>query len=332
MEFRTIVRIGPSPHRITHNDPVLLIGSCFSIEIGNKLGSGHIPVLINPYGTVYNPVSVCNTLEKIISGKKFTEEDLYNYNGRWLSFSHYTDFSAKTPAEVLERVNRKNEEAANFLSNARYLFVTFGTARVYRFKRSGEVVSNCHKIPAANFSNELLSVTEIVALWNSCLKKLTVFNPSLKVIFTVSPVRHIKDGAHENQVSKSVLFLAIEELLRHSSEHGYFPAYELVMDDLRDYRFYDDDMLHPSDMAIDYIWNAFMDSYFDEATFRLWSEAETISRAMSHRIRHDNPSELSVFAEKMISRIDKIESSNSFLKLEKERSYFTDLLRSSKNG
>ena len=172
MEFRTIVRIGPSPHRITHNDPVLLIGSCFSIEIGNKLGSGHIPVLINPYGTVYNPVSVCNTLEKIISGKKFTEEDLYNYNGRWLSFSHYTDFSAKTPAEVLERVNRKNEEAANFLSNARYLFVTFGTARVYRFKRSGEVVSNCHKIPAANFSNELLSVTEIVALWNSCLKKL----------------------------------------------------------------------------------------------------------------------------------------------------------------
>ncbi|MBN1108993.1 MAG: GSCFA domain-containing protein [Bacteroidales bacterium] len=330
MEFRTVVRTKPSPFRITHNEPVMFIGSCFSIEIGNKMKEGHLSVMVNPYGTVYNPVSVCNTLEKITSGKEFTSEDLHHHNGRWFSFSHYTDFSASTPGEVLEKVNRKNEEASDFLSNAAYLFVTFGTARVYKLKKSGKIVSNCHKMPAANFTNELLTVSEIVALWNDCLAQLKTISPQLKVIFTVSPVRHLKDGAHENQISKSVLFLAIEELLRHPSKPGYFPAYEIVMDDLRDYRFYDDDMLHPSGRAIDYIWSAFMDSYFDEATVKLWTEAEAITRAMSHRVRHDKSAELSVFAEKMLSRIDKIESQNSFLKLEKERTYFVDLLKSSK--
>ena len=155
------------------------------------------------------------------------------------------------------RSTARLKEASLFLKNAGFLFITFGTARIYRWKKTGLVVSNCHKIPSGQFTSELLSVKEIVELWTNQLDRLSELFPNLRVIFTISPVRHLKDGAHGNQVSKSVLFLAVEELLGHSSKPQYFPAYELLMDDLRDYRFYDDDMIHPSDSAINYIWEAF---------------------------------------------------------------------------
>jgi hypothetical protein len=322
MEFRTTFNIAPSPEKITYNDPVMFIGSCFASSIGSQFEAGHMPVMINPTGTVYNPVSVSNTINSITSGAEYRESDLYNFKGIWLSFNHYTDFSSESASEVLNKINRNMNEARKFISSAKFLFITLGTARVYRWRESGKIVSNCHKIPSSEFTNELLSVTEIVTLWNEQLNKLKVLNPGLKVIFSISPVRHMKDGAHGNQVSKSVLFLAVEELLKHESCPGYFPAYEMVMDDLRDYRFYNDDMLHPSASAVEYIWNAFSHCYFDNNTLGLWHEVSGISKAVSHRIQSQSGRQLKKFAETIISRIDTINKKDPSINLDSERNYF----------
>jgi hypothetical protein len=327
MDLRTVIKTDPSTWKITYNDPVMFIGSCFAASIGRQLENGRMPVMINPSGSVYNPVSVYNTLNTITSGKKYKTSDLFNHNGTWLSFNHYTNFSSDEAEGVLGKINTKSEEARNFISRARFIFITFGTARVYRWKQSGKIVSNCHKIPSSEFTNELLSVKEIVSIWKNQLDILRSLFPELKVVFTVSPVRHWKDGAHGNQVSKSVLFLAIEELLGHPSEPGYFPAYEIVMDDLRDYRFYDDDMLHPSSSAVEYIWNSFSDCYFDRKTKELWQEVISISKAMSHKIQTTSKAEISGFAKNILSRIDTIERKLPGLNLEQEKSYFSDLLR-----
>lgn len=325
MDLRTTFSIEPSTQKITYNDRVMFIGSCFATSIGSQLELGRMPVMINPAGTVYNPVSVCNTIDTITSRKKYDSGNLYKYEDTYVSFDHYTDFSSGNSEEILNKINRKSGEALKFLSRTSFLFVTFGTARVFRWIESGKVVSNCHKIPAARFTHELLSPDDIISLWNSQLDKLKSLFPDLKVIFTISPVRHWKDGAHGNQVSKSVLFLAVEKLLEHPSKPAYFPAYELVMDDLRDYRFYDNDMLHLSGRAIDYIWEAFCNCYFDKATTGLWNEVSKISKAVSHRIQSNNKDQIREFAESIISRIDLITEKNPFVNLEKERKYFLRL-------
>jgi len=328
MELRTVFNIDPSDKKITYNDPVMFIGSCFTTSIGRQFETGHLPVMINPSGTVYNPVSVCNTLDTINNGIFYSNSDLYNNKGVWISFNHYTDFSSGDPVTLIEKINNRSKEALSFLKTAQFLFITFGTARVYRWRQSGKIVSNCHKIPASEFTHELLKVNDIVTLWNDQLGRLQSLYPQLKVVFTISPVRHWKDGAHGNQVSKSVLFLAVEELLKHSSGPGYFPAYELVMDDLRDYRFYDDDMLHPSSSAVDYIWDAFAECYFDNPTMEIWKEVAKITKAVSHRIQADSGEGIRKFAEKILPRIDSVTKKIPTVNLEIERKYFLDLLNS----
>ncbi len=325
MEFRTTFGITPSVRKISYNDPVMFAGSCFSISIGKQFETGHLPVMINPSGTVYNPVSICNTLETITRRENFTISDLYNNKGTWLSFNHYTDFSASGPDEVLNKINKSSQEALRFLSAARFLFITFGTARVYRWKQSGKVVSNCHKLPASEFTHELLTVQDITSLWSDQLNILKALFPDLKVVFTISPIRHWKDGAHENQVSKSVLFLAVEELLGHPSQPAYFPAYELVMDDLRDYRFYEEDMLHLTASAIGYIWEAFSKCYFDDRTLEVWQEVSKISKAVSHRIKTGQQDQIKKFAEKILDKINSVNSKVPEIDLERERKYFLDL-------
>jgi len=327
MELRTTFNIAPSLHKITYNDPVIFIGSCFATGIGKQFEAGHMPVLINPSGTVYNPVSVCNTLDTITDGKKYQKSDLYNYEGTWLSFNHYTDFSSEDPESVLDKINSGMEEAGKYISGAHFLFVTFGTARVYRWKRSGRVVSNCHKIRSSEFTHELLTAGEIGTLWGKQLDKLQTLFPHMKVIFTISPVRHWKDGAHGNQVSKSVLFLAVEELLGHPSKPGYFPAYELVMDDLRDYRFYDDDMLHPSSSAVSYIWERFSECYFDKSTMELWNEVVRITKAFNHRLTGGSEMKKLEFAGSMLDRIASIEHKIPSIDLSEEKDYFSKILK-----
>ena len=304
----------------------MFIGSCFAKSIGSRFELGRMPVMINPSGTVYNPVSVCKTLDTICGGGKYDPDSLYKHQDSWISFDHHTEFSSGNSEELLEKIKSKSEEAMEFLTGARFLFITFGTARVFRWTESGKIVSNCHKIPAARFTRELLSPDNIVTLWSSQLDKLKSLFPDLKVVFTISPVRHWKDGAHGNQLSKSVLFLAVEKLLDHPSKPDYFPAYEIVMDDLRDYRFYNDDMLHISDLAVDYIWEKFSNCYLDKQTSGLWNEIAKISKAVSHSIQTDDKKQISKFAENILSRIDLITRKNRFVNLDKERKYFHGLL------
>lgn len=327
MDLRTTFNINSSQLKINYETPSLFIGSCFATEIGNQLVNGKLPVLINPSGSVYNPVSVANTLEHIIKNKKLTEKDLYNNNGKYLSFYHYTDFSSEDLNNCLFRINEMTEKAHKFLSDAKFLFITFGTSRVYKFKETGEIVSNCHKLPPDYFSRELLSVGDIVTRWKSTLNELKNFNRHINIIFTISPVRHWKDGAHGNQISKSILFLAVDELLSNSVSTGYFPAYELVMDDLRDYRFYAEDMLHPSVTAINYIWEAFSECYIDNKTINIWKEIVKISKGYNHRISGDSDRKINDFAEKMLKQISDIESKISGIDFSSERNYFINLLK-----
>jgi hypothetical protein len=325
MELRTTFSIEPSREKITYNDPVMFIGSCFASSIGSQMENGHMPVMINPAGAVFNPVSVINTLETFTTGKEFVLEDLHFYDGTWLSFYHYTDFSSCDPAKVLNKINQRTKEALCFLKDARFLFITLGTARVYKLKKSGLVVSNCHKIPAAQFESCLLTVDEIVAPWNEQLNKLHSLFPQLKIIFTISPVRHWKDGAHGNQVSKSVLFVAVEELLKHSTKPGYFPAYELLMDDLRDYRFYAEDMLHPSSTAVNYIWESFTGCFFDSQTSNLWKEISRITKALNHRLNTDSEIKRDHFAQRLLNQISDIKVKLPQIDLSREEEYFLKL-------
>ena len=322
MELRTTFPIEPSADKITYNDHVMFIGSCFAAYIGSQMEMGHMPVMINPAGAVFNPVSVCNTLDIITDEKEFILEDLHFYDGTWLSFYHYTDFTSDDPTTVIEKINRKSKEAFDFLKKSRYLFVTLGTARVYKLKKSDLIVSNCHKIPSEQFESKMLTVEEIVTLWIQQLDKLHMKFPQLKVVFTISPVRHWKDGAHGNQVSKSVLFVAVEELLRHSTVPVYFPAYELVMDDLRDYRFYSDDMLHPSTAAVNYIWEAFAGCYLDRNTLNIWKEVVKITKALNHRINTDSESKRAYFAERMLKQIAELKLKVPIIDLSGEEEYF----------
>ncbi|MBW6501796.1 MAG: GSCFA domain-containing protein, partial [Bacteroidales bacterium] len=323
MELRTIVNTGPSSERIDYSTGVMLVGSCFATEIGMKMRSGRMPVMINPSGTVYNPVSVSKTLELAIENRKFQQEDLYDNDGTWLSFHHYTEFSAGSPERVLEKINRRTEEAHEFIRSAKFLFLTFGTARVYRWKPTGMIVSNCHKIPSASFDQELLSVNDIVSLWKNQLDTLHAFSPGLKVVFTVSPIRHWKDGAHGNQVSKSTLILAVEELLDYPAVYSYFPAYEIVMDDLRDYRFYAADMLHLSETAIDYVWNAFSGSFITREALDIRKEVDRITKAVGHRLPEDSNSDIKKFAERILTRIEAVSKKMPSIDLEREKIYFS---------
>jgi hypothetical protein len=327
MELRTTFNIEPSRDKISYNDPVMFIGSCFASSIGSQMEMGRMQVMINPAGAVFNPVSVCNTIDTITSGKEFVQDDLYYHDGIYLSFYHYTDFSSDDPVKVLGKINNKSKEALAFLKNARFLFITLGTARVYRWKKTGLIVSNCHKIPSAHFEPELLTVKEVVDLWAKQLDRLHSLFPQLKVVFTISPVRHWKDGAHGNQVSKSVLFLAVEELLNHPVSPQYFPAYEMVMDDLRDYRFYNDDMLHPSTTTINYIWDAFSGCFMENKTMNIWNEVVKITKACTHRLNAGSVFKINSFAERMLLQISDIEGKVPVIDLSLERNYFLNLLK-----
>ena len=258
--------------------------------------------------------------------KEFFIDDLHFYDGTWLSFYHYTDFSSSDPSIVLEKINNKTKKAFSFLQQSRFLFVTLGTARVYKLKKSGMIVSNCHKMPSEKFENKLLTVEEIVSLWTGQLDKLHALFPQLQVIFTISPVRHWKDSAHGNQVSKSILFVAVEELLKLKPAPRYFPAYELLMDDLRDYRFYDDDMLHPSSSAISYIWEAFKECYFDRNTINTWNDVLKISKAYNHRFNTGSDAARNYFADKLLKQISDLKIKVPSIDLSRAEEYFLKMI------
>ncbi|MFZ5942112.1 MAG: GSCFA domain-containing protein [Bacteroidota bacterium] len=284
MKFRTEIEPGSLPFAIGHRNHLLMLGSCFTSSIGDFFSRYLFDVTINPFGTIYNPMSVARNLEALLERKVYTHSDLYRHEDTWLSFDHYTAFSGTDREEVLSRINEAFIPATEALRRADRLLLTFGTAWLYRLKATGQIVCNCHKVPASQFERFRLDQETIVKVYKSLISRLLSINPDLRILFTVSPVRHWKDGAHGNQLSKAVLLLAIEELVSSFPEHlAYFPAYELLLDDLRDYRFFDADLLHPSDEAIEYIWEKFSASALDAESRNLIGKLEPLLLGLAHR-------------------------------------------------
>lgn len=326
MKFRTEVEINASGEKIDYSTPVMLTGSCFSEEIGRQFSYGKLPVLTNPFGVLYNPLSVAHSLELIMEGREFCEEDLYSYEGRYLSFSHDTGFSSRNPEECLSKINLSMKAAHRFLSEASFLFITFGTAWVFRWKDDNRVVANCHKIPAAKFSRQLLKQEDISSRWVDIAERLRNFNSELTIVFTISPVRHLKDGAHGNQLSKSTLMLAINGLVNQNSRLSYFPSYEILLDELRDYRFYKKDMVHPSESAVDYTWEKFRHCYFTEETAEIYDRVKKISSATEHILMGNDDVDVKKFSRSMLDKIEKLKNDYSFVDLDREEDYFKNLL------
>ena len=289
-EFRTIVDIQEFPWKISYDKQVMLLGSCFSEHIGSRLQRLRFQVDLNPFGILYNPESIARGLEMLLIKKTFSNDDLFFHQGRWNSFSHHGQFSSADPGEALAKMNERIVKSSEVLRKAGFLFLTFGTSWIYRNVESGEVVANCHKVPAKAFNRTRLSVLQIVRRYKDLLEQIWNENPDLKVIFSVSPIRHWKDGAVENQISKANLLLAIHQLKEELGETrlGYFPSYEILMDDLRDYRFYESDMLHPSKVAVDYVWSKFTNAAIHKGSRELMKKVEKIVLGLEHRSKDEH--------------------------------------------
>lgn len=284
MDFRTVVQIPIVDFSIDHKMQSMLFGSCFSENIGRKLLENKFSVDVNPFGILYNPASIATAIRRLLHNEPFTENDLVFHDDIYQSFLHHGSFSHVDKRTCLMQISERFDNAVNAIRRSNVLLITFGTAYVFQLKSDGNIVSNCHKFPAETFIRKRLSVEEITHDWTELIKELLVLNPQLKFVFTVSPIRHFKDGAHENQLSKSILHLAIANLQERFEENvNYFPAYEIVMDELRDYRFYASDMLHPSDVSVDYLWQRFADTYFSKETQVITQEWGGIQRALQHR-------------------------------------------------
>jgi len=287
MKFRTEVQIPEFPYKLDHHTPVLMMGSCFTDNIGLYLEKYLFDISVNPFGVIYNPLSIKRAIVALMEKEAYTESDLGFYNELYFSFDHYTKFSHPDKARALQNMNQSFLDAMRFIREGKYLIITFGTAYVFRYIETGNVVCNCHKMPASEFKRELLTPEQILDEYKALARSLQEINPDLKIIFTVSPVRHMKDGAHGNQVSKATLLLAIDRLCNLDPERfSYFPSYELVMDDLRDYRFYADDLTHPNEMALQYIWEKFALAFFSNETIQINRNLDPLISVLQHKSLH----------------------------------------------
>ena len=314
MKFTTPVSIPAALAPITYNDALLAFGSCFAENIGERLTRYGFDIDVNPFGILYNPLSIAGAMERLLSGNPFVEDDLFLHNGLWHSFAHHGSFSATTTDEALQKINDRLLPAVTRLTTCNHLLITFGTAWVYRLQGSEKVVANCHKLPEKQFIRSRLSVEDIVECWQPLLTQLKAINPNIHLLFTVSPIRHWRDGAHENQLSKATLMLAIEQLQK-QCDADYFPAYELMMDELRDYRFYASDMLHPSDVAVDYLWERFSDTRFDDTTRAAMHGVEQINKALAHRPFNSDTDEYRRFTAQTREQVEALKRQYSNIRL-----------------
>lgn len=328
MKLQTIVNIPDYTFRTGYGKKNLFLGSCFSESIGNKMKMYKFDTNINPFGILYNPYSIIRTLKLLLEQKKFKSEDLYFRDGLWHSFDHHGRFSSSDKELMLEKINLHLKEGYEYLIHTDYLYITFGTAWIYEMIKTGEIVSNCHKFPAKDFKRYRLSIAQIVDNFSLVLEKIWGINPGLKIIFTVSPIRHWKDGAYENQLSKATLFLAIDEILKNFNEQKcfYFPSYEIIMDELRDYRFFKEDMIHLTDVAINYIWKKFTGTLVDKESDKINIEVDKILKAYMHRPFNMNTSEHRKFILKSLDEAKKMEKKYPNLNLKLEIKYFEEQL------
>lgn len=312
--FYTKINISNSDHKLNYDAPMLSVGSCFSENIGLKLQNAYFDIDINPFGVLFNPISIRQSISDLLENKHFTASDLMQTGSLWGSFGHSTLFSDVDAAVCLAKINERAAAAAKKLTEAKTLIITFGTAWVYRHIATDKVVANCHKVDAKEFIRFRLAASEIAEQYIILINQLKAVNPALQIIFTVSPVRHIKDGATENNISKGILLQAIQAITKLTPNTHYFPAYELMVDELRDYRYYANDMLHPSETAINYIFDRFCEAFFSSQTMMAYKEICQYNSTKSHRPLHPESSEYNLFIQnlelKKCSLIDKY----SFLK------------------
>ena len=243
MNLQTKITVAAPDFSIDYNSRLMMLGSCFAENMGSKFSYYKFDVDVNPCGIIYNPLSVANVLRLLVEGKRFEKNDLREVGGKWVSLFHHGAFSSADPDECLHRINDRLTKATGELRTLDLLVITWGTAWVYKYIPENIIVSNCHKIPSREFERSRLSVEDIVREYLVLIERLREINPGLRILFTVSPIRHWKDGAHGNQLSKATLLLAIDRLREEIQHVYYFPAYEIVLDELRDYRFYAEDML-----------------------------------------------------------------------------------------
>ena len=332
MNLYTPVELPAGLPRLTHADRLMLLGSCFATEMGARLLDAKFRCDVNPYGVLYNPLSIASALREIAAGKEYGAEELFFYRECWHSPMHHGDFSSPDVEETLQHINGRLREAHAAFPQLDKLLLTFGTAWVYESKETGKVVSNCHKLPEANFTRRKLSVEEVVAEYQPLLSDWFARNPKLKVLFTVSPIRHIRDGLHANQLSKATLLLAIERLQALFPQRlFYFPAYELLLDELRDYRFYAEDLVHPSAVAVRYVWERFSQTCFSAESLRIVEESEKICKALSHKPFRPEAEEYKRFLGQIVLKINQLNGKYPYLDFQKEKEICHTRLKVSPN-
>jgi len=314
MQFRTQIPIPKSNFLIDYNSKIVSLGSCFAENIAEKLDYFKFENTCNPFGIIFNPVSIEKIIHKAVNQELFTEKDIFFHNERWHCFDVHSDLSNMNKEELLNDLNQLLQSTKQQLQEATHIIITYGTSWVYRNIATNQIVANCHKVPQAAFSKEILSVETIEKSIQNTMNFIQKINPNVSFIFTVSPVRHLKDGFVENQLSKAHLISAIHQILKISigvppsgAEGAYFPSYEIMMDELRDYRFYAEDMIHPNTVAIDYIWERFSETTISEESHSIMKEVETIQKGLQHRPFNPNSESHQQFLSKLQDKITRLQ-------------------------
>ena len=315
MQFTTKIPIQKSSFPIDYDSKILLLGSCFAENMGEKFEYFKFQTIVNPFGIIFNPVSLEKLIRRSIEKRKFTENDIFFHNDLWHCFEVHSELSNSDKDAFLESLNDIIRSTNKQLNDSTHIIITLGTSWVYRNIESNEIVANCHKVPQKQFTKELLSIHQTEESLQSIISLIHSVNPNCNFIFTVSPVRHIKDGFTENTLSKAHLIAAIHKTIdHHPSPITYFPSYEIMMDELRDYRFYAEDMLHPNQTAIDYIWIQFFENYISESVFGLMNEICSIQKGLQHRPFNPNTENHQKFLNQLDLKIKAIKNQYPFIK------------------
>jgi len=322
MQLTLTLDIPPLPKTISYTDNVLLIGSCFTEHISDRLQQHKFKVLSNPHGILFNPLSVASSLDGYIDGRKYSENDLFQLNELWNSWDHHTRFSNIDGAAALETINESQAEASEFIRKADWVIITLGSAFQYYLKEKGVPVANNHRAPAQWFEKRLLEIDEIQIALSNTIQKLHEANPFARVLLTISPVRHIRDGVIDNNRSKARLIEATHALCSKHEQVHYFPAYELVIDILRDYRFYDIDFVHPNFPATQYVWEHFVKSCISPSAYDIMPQVQEIITARSHRSRFPETLAHKKFKESYATKTKALMNKYPFLHMEDELKYF----------
>ena len=317
--FRTAIPKQDFSFSIDHQDQILSMGSCFAQNMGLRLKNLKFPIIANPFGILYHPVVIAQNLDRLSHKMAYQNTDLIENQQRWHSFDHHSSYSSDSPEQTLKNINGDLQKAATTLQETKVLLLTFGTAYAWRHLASNKLVANCHKLPAAHFEKILVPREAIIEKLQSTLLRLKDQSPDLQCLLTVSPVRHLRDGLLNNQISKAILRLSAHYLTKELDFVHYFPSYEIMMDDLRDYRFYERDLLHPSPMALDYIWEHFQESMMTTATQASCQQIAKIKKALAHRPFNPKTDAHQTFLTKTLAEIEKIEQKYPSVSFEQER-------------